>query len=190
MSDSRIVVLYGSLRADAMSRRIAEAAAAAAPAGVDVVVYDGLGEVPFYNEDIDVADGLDPAAAALREAVAAADAVLLVTPEYNGTIPAVLKNAIDWLSRPFGAGALAGRHVAVISASPSPNGAAWAQADTAKAVGVARGVVHDDLGLTVGKTIEKFGAEHPREHAEFADELRAVINGLVAASRRELLPVR
>ena len=70
-------------------------------------LVDGLGQLPFYNEDLDNATDVPAAAAALRERVAGADRVLAVTPEYNGTMPAVLNNAIDWLSRPYGAGALA-----------------------------------------------------------------------------------
>ena len=97
-----ILVLVGSLRAASVNRQIADVAAeVAASEGIGATVYEGLGDVPFYNEDLDVADNADAPAAvvALRDAAARADAVLVVTPEYNGTIPAVLKNAIDWLSQ-------------------------------------------------------------------------------------------
>jgi NAD(P)H-dependent FMN reductase len=97
---TRVLVLVGSLRVDSMNRRIAETLCAQAPAGVHVEIADGLGEIPFYNEDLDGAD-VPEAAAALRREVAAADRVLAVTPEYNGTMPAVLNNAIDWVSRPY-----------------------------------------------------------------------------------------
>src|SRR6202007_2319147 len=110
MGDIKILALVGSLRAASINRQIAELAAAVAPDGVTVTIFEGLGEVPFYNEEID--DAMTPGApalapvAALRAAAADADAALVVTPEYNGSIPAVVKNAIDWLSRPFGDGAL------------------------------------------------------------------------------------
>ena len=92
--NTTVLVLVGSLRAASVNRQIAEVAAETAPNGVVVNVYQDLGEVPFYNEDLDNADA--PAGAvALRAAGAEADAVLVVTPEYNGSIPAVLKNAID-----------------------------------------------------------------------------------------------
>jgi NAD(P)H-dependent FMN reductase len=120
MPEVKILALVGSLRAASVNRQIAELAAEFAPAGVVVTVFDGLGELPFYNEDLDCAD--DPfdvpaPVAALRHAAVDADATLVVTPEYNGSIPGVLKNAIDWLSRPFGNGALKDKPLAVIGGS-------------------------------------------------------------------------
>src|SRR5436305_1120495 len=116
MSDIKVLALVGSLRAASVNRQIAELAAENAPEGMTVTVYDGLGEIPFYNEDVDGPDA-PGAAQKLREAVADADAVLVVTPEYNGSYPALVKNAIDWLSRPYGASAIAGKPVAVIGGS-------------------------------------------------------------------------
>ncbi|NLE79251.1 MAG: NAD(P)H-dependent oxidoreductase, partial [Rhodococcus sp.] len=116
-------------------------------------------------------------------AAADAAAVLLFTPEYNGTIPAVLKNAIDWLSRPYGAGALAGKATAVVSASPSGNAAKWALEDTVKAVGIAGGKLVEGGSLSVGGTIGKFGDAHPKEHAETAGQLTEVLTNLVAGEK-------
>ncbi|RRQ26386.1 NAD(P)H-dependent oxidoreductase [Rhodococcus sp. Eu-32] len=182
MSNAQVLALVGSLRADSVNKQIAETAASLAPEGAEVVVYSGLAEVPFYNEDIDV-DGKVPAAALeLRAAAEKSTAFLLVTPEYNGTIPAVLKNAIDWLSRPYGAGAVVGKPVAVISASPSGNGAKWAHDDARKAVGIAGGKVLEDVELTIGGTIDKFGTGHPRENAEVAGQISTVVTELVKAS--------
>lgn len=98
----QVLALVGSLRSGSHNRQLAEAAVKHAPDGVEVTLYEGLAEVPFYNEDIDTDERRPAAATRLRETAARADAFLLVTPEYNGTMPAVLKNAIDWLSRPFG----------------------------------------------------------------------------------------
>ncbi|MCE9516908.1 MAG: NAD(P)H-dependent oxidoreductase, partial [Mycobacterium sp.] len=113
MAGITVLALVGSLRTASINRQLAELAAQSAPDGVTVVVYDGLGDLPFYNEDIDTADA--PAAvSALRTAAADADAALVVTPEYNGSIPGVLKNAIDWLSRPWGDGAFKDKPLAVI----------------------------------------------------------------------------
>src|SRR5215475_9700536 len=92
---TRVVVLLGSLRADSYNRRIAERLQAEAPDGVTVEIASGLADLPFYNEELD-AEGATPAGArTLRELVGRADRVLAVTPEYNGTMPAVLNNAID-----------------------------------------------------------------------------------------------
>jgi NAD(P)H-dependent FMN reductase len=106
MSDIKVLALVGSLRAASVNRQIAGLAAAKAPAGIEVNLYrglgGGLGELPLYDEDIDNAADLPASAHTLRGAVAAADAILVVTPEYNGSIPGGLKNAIDWLSRPYG----------------------------------------------------------------------------------------
>lgn len=105
-SDIKILALVGSLRAASFNRQIAELAAKVAPDGVTVTMFEGLGDLPFYNEDIDTATEVPAPVSALREAASDAHAALVVTPEYNGSIPAVIKNAIDWLSRPFGDGAL------------------------------------------------------------------------------------
>jgi NAD(P)H-dependent FMN reductase len=99
---TEILILVGSLRAASINRQLAELAAESAPDGVTLTIYEGLDELPFYNEDIDTPTP-PPAVAALRAAAADADAALIVTPENNATIPAVLKNALDWLSRPWGA---------------------------------------------------------------------------------------
>ena len=109
--NTRILALVGSLRAGSYNKQLAEAAVKYAPDGVDVDVFDNLADVAFYNEDID-RPGADAAADWLRVEVQSADALLLVTPEYNGTIPASLKNAIDWISRPYGAGAISGKPLA------------------------------------------------------------------------------
>src|SRR5246500_3346163 len=119
MSDIKVLALVGSLRAASINRQIAELAAEVAPEGVSVTIFDQLGELPFYNEDIDNEDNdnVPAAVTALRAAAAEADAALVVTPEYNGSIPAVIKNAIDWLSRPFGDSALKDKPLAVIGGS-------------------------------------------------------------------------
>lgn len=123
-NQTRVAVLVGSLRADSLNRRIAQHLATHAPAGVTVDIVEGLDQVPFYNEEID-GDSAPASAVALREAVAAADRVLVVTPEYNGTMPAVLNNAIDWLSRPYGQGAIVGKPFAAVGATPTPYGGKW-----------------------------------------------------------------
>ena len=137
---SRVAVLVGSLRADSLNRRIAESLQAHAPAGVTLDLVEGLERLPFYEEQLD-ATASPEVAVALREQVAGADAVLAVTPEYNGTMPAVLNNAIDWLSRPYGVGAITGKPFGVIGATPTPYGGKWAHADAQRSAGIAGAVV-------------------------------------------------
>ncbi|MFB7501365.1 NAD(P)H-dependent oxidoreductase [Streptomyces sp. NPDC056161] len=171
----RILALVGSLRAGSTNRRLAEAAVKVAPEGAEVTLFEGLGDIPFYNEDIDVEGGVPAAAARLREAAQATDAFLLVSPEYNGTIPAVLKNAIDWLSRPYGAGAFGGKPVAVIGTSLGQYGGLWAQDEARKSVGIAGGKVIEDLKLSIPGSASRFAETHPYDDAEVAAQLTDVV---------------
>jgi NAD(P)H-dependent FMN reductase len=148
MSHTRVAVLVGSLRADSVNRRLAELLRDQAPDGVTLDLVDGLGELPVYNEDIDQGPDVPQAAAALRERVADADRVLAVTPEYNGTMPAVLNNAIDWLSRPYGQGALVGKPFGVVGTTPTPYGGKWSHADAARSAGIAGAVVVEDVTVS------------------------------------------
>ncbi len=182
MPDTKVLALVGSLRAASINRQIAELATEVAPDGVTVTVFEGLGDLPFYNEEIDDAMNADiqPVAevAALRAAAAEADAALVVTPEYNGSYPAVVKNAIDWLSRPFGDGALKGKPLAVIGGSFGQYGGVWAHDDTRKSFGIAGARVIESIKLSVPfKTLD---GQHPREHAEVAANVRDAIGKLAA----------
>ena len=177
MSGIKVLVLVGSLRAGSINRQLAEVAIDGASDGVTLELFDRLGELPFYNEDVDGEDVAEPVAA-LRRAAAAADAALVVTPEYNGSIPGVLKNAIDWLSRPFGNGALKGKPLAVIGTSLGQYGGVWAHDETRKSFGLAGPRVIEDLKLSV--PAKEFGDEHPRENAEVAAQVRDVVGKLVA----------
>ncbi|TIC80795.1 NAD(P)H-dependent oxidoreductase [Nocardioides sp. GY 10127] len=144
---TRVAVLVGSLRADSLNRKLAETLRANAPEGAELVLVDGLDRLPFYNEDIDT-DDAPQAALDLRAAVASADRVLAVTPEYNGTMPAVLNNALDWLSRPYGAGAIVGKPFGVVGVTPTPYGGQWAHADAARSAGIAGAVVVEDVTVS------------------------------------------
>ncbi|KAB2976210.1 NAD(P)H-dependent oxidoreductase [Streptomyces sp. SS1-1] len=171
----RILALVGSLRAGSHNRQLAEAAVKLAPEGAEVVLFEGLADIPFYNEDIDVEGGVPATAAALREAAQSADGFLLFSPEYNGTIPAVLKNAIDWLSRPYGAGAFGGKPVAVIGTAFGQYGGVWAQDEARKAVGIAGGKVLEDVKLSIPGSVTRFAETHPADDAEVAAQLAEVI---------------
>jgi chromate reductase len=114
-----VAVLVGSLRKDSLNRKVALALAGLAPAGLKLDLVE-IGQLPFYNQDL---DAQPPAPwVAFRDRIRRADAVLFVTPEYNRSVPAVLKNAIDVGSRPYGKSAWDGKPGAVVSASPGAIG--------------------------------------------------------------------
>jgi NAD(P)H-dependent FMN reductase len=179
---TKVLTLVGSLRNGSTNQQLAEATAANAPEGVEVNLYSGIEDIPFYNEDVDVEGQVPAAAAALREAANAADALLLVSPEYNGTMPAVLKNAIDWLSRPFGAGALAGKPAAVIGTAYGQFGGVWAQDEARKAVGIAGATVLEDVKLSIPGSLVRFAEIHPKDDAEVVGQVAAVLEGIRAAA--------
>jgi chromate reductase len=126
----RVLGLSGSLRGGSHNSRLLNGAAALLPADAELVVFEGLAEIPPFSEDDE--QQTPHAVAALRDAIAAADAMLIATPEYNGSIPGQLKNALDWVSRPFATTPLRGKPVAVVGASTSLFGAVWAQAELRK----------------------------------------------------------
>jgi len=111
-----VAVVVGSLRADSINRKVALALAALAPANLQLKIVE-IGDLPLYNEDIDTETSTPESYAAFRQQIAAADAVLFVTPEYNRSIPGAMKNAIDVGSRPYGKSAWSGKPGAVVSAS-------------------------------------------------------------------------
>jgi NAD(P)H-dependent FMN reductase len=182
-SDIKVLALVGSLRAASINRKLAELAVEVAPDGVTVAVFEGLGELPFYNEEIDDTMSADvqhaPApVAALRAAAADADAALVVTPEYNGSIPAVVKNAIDWLSRPFGNGALKDKPLAVIGGSMGQYGGVWAHDETRKSFGIAGARVVDTIKLSV--PFQTLQGKAPAEDVELVATVRDVVGKLAA----------
>jgi chromate reductase len=123
----RVLAFAGSLRRESYNRRLARAAAERAPAGLEVALWDDLAAIPLFSEDLEAA-GVPEPVAGLRRAVAAADGVLIATPEYNQSIPGVLKNAVDWLSR-RPERVLRGKPVAIVGATPGLWGTRFAQAE-------------------------------------------------------------
>jgi NAD(P)H-dependent FMN reductase len=178
MTDIKVLGLVGSLRSASINRQIAELAAEVAPDGAAVTIFEGLGDLPFYNEDIDNDADVPAAVTALRSVAAEADATLVVTPEYNGSIPAVIKNAIDWLSRPFGDSALKGKPLAVIGGAFGQYGGVWAHDETRKSFGIAGPRVVESIKLSV--PFGTLNGQHPREHAEVAANVRDAVGKLVA----------
>ena len=151
---TRVLGISGSLRRDSHNTNLLRAAAEAAGPDVELELYDGLKDVPPYDEDDDT--HLRPKSVArLNEAIANADAVLFSTPEYNASIPGQLKNAIDWISRPVATNVLRNKPVAVVGASTGAFGAAWAQAELRKVLS-ALGVRVLDVELPVPHAHTRF----------------------------------
>jgi chromate reductase len=171
----RVLGIAGSLRPSSYNRALLRAAARVLPPGAQLVEFDGLKAIePFDETDEQPAGGGQPGADVFLAAIRAADAVLIATPEYNGSIPGVLKNAVDWASRPTPqTSALAGKPVAVVGASIGTFGAVWAQAELRKALGLAGARVLDQqLAL-------------PTAHEAFKDDGRLARPG----TRRRLVEI-
>lgn len=170
----RVLGIAGSLRRDSYNRALLREAAERLPAGAELVEFDRLGEIPPYDADVEDFETPEPVEA-LRQAMREADAVLLATPEYNHSIPGVLKNALDWASRPAGQSALTGTPAAVIGASTGMFGAVWAQAETRKVLGALGGrVIEAELPVARAAELYKEGhLELPPEQAERLEEILA-----------------
>ena len=166
-----VLGISGSLRRDSHNTKLLRAAGGLVEElGGDFELFDGLRSVPPYDEDDDVRDG-PLAVARLREAIDSADAILFATPEYNSSIPGVLKNAVDWASRPHNESPLRNKPVAVIGASTGLFGSVWAQAELRKVLGSA-GARVAEVELAVGHAHEHLDpAGYPTDPAQ-AEALR------------------
>ena len=176
----RILAVSGSLRVDSYNTALARAAAELVPEGTEVELYDGLGLLPLYDQDLDQ-PGSDPPEPVrdLRARIEAADALLVVTPEYNGSLPGVLKNAIDWASARHRGSSFAGKTVAIAGATTGQYGAIWAQQDLRRVLGITGArVVLDEFPLS--RAQDAFD-EHGRLRSVLHEErLRSHLAALVA----------
>jgi len=165
----RILAISGSLRRGSHNNMLLRAAGELLPPDYELVFWDGLKDIPPYDEDDDVHPA-QPAVAALREAVTDADAVLFATPEYNSSIPGALKNALDWASRPIATNVFRNKPVAVIGASAGMFGAVWAQAELRKVL-AAMGARVAEAEVAVGRAGEKFDADGTLVDDEVREQL-------------------
>jgi chromate reductase len=180
----RILGISGSLRRDSYNTRLLEAARRELPAGAELELWTELEDVPPYNED---AEGAEPAAVrSLKESVADADAVLISTPEYNGSFPGQLKNALDWASRPLATSPLRNVPIAVVGASTSAFGAVWAQDDLRRVLGrIGARVVGEPL--PVARAQSRFDLAGDLVDAELRAGLRTAIEVLAAEAEPALV---
>jgi len=181
----RILGISGSLRRDSYNTKLLRAAEELLPAFVELEVWDGLKEIPPYDEDDDV-EPAPRAVAALRDAVAQADAVLFATPEYNSSVPGQLKNAVDWVSRPLTTNALRNKPVLVVGASTGAFGAVWSQAELRKVLGTT-GARVVDAEVAVGHAPTKFDDEGSLQDEDLRDQLREALDMLLAETPAQYL---
>jgi chromate reductase len=154
MSDVRILGVAGSLRQGSLNRALLRAAQAQAPQGLTIEIFD-LAAVPLYNADVEAA-GDPEGVAAFKAAIRAADGVLFATPEYNHGVPGVMKNAVDWASRPPRGAALDGKPVGIIGASPGQTGTARGQSQLRQAFEFTNSLCLPQPELLVFRAHEKF----------------------------------
>jgi chromate reductase len=155
--DVRVLGVAGSLRLGSLNRALLRAAAKLAPAGITIEPFD-LADVPLYNGDVEAA-GDPPGVAAFKDAIRAADAVLFATPEYNHGVPGVMKNAVDWASRPARDAALNGKPVGIIGASPGATGTARGQSQLRQAFEFTNSFCMPQPEILVFRAHEKYNAD-------------------------------
>jgi chromate reductase len=177
----KVLGISGSLRADSYNTMLLRAAAELLPGEVRFELYEGLKDVPPYDQDDDV-DPAPAAVTAFRAAIAGADAVLVATPEYNSSIPGQLKNALDWASRPLATNAFRNKPVAVIGSSAGAFGAVWAQAELRKVLG-AMGARVLDVELVVGHAADRFDTDGRLVDEDVREQLADAVAVLAPAPR-------
>ncbi|MEZ5961071.1 MAG: NADPH-dependent FMN reductase [Hyphomonadaceae bacterium] len=176
MSDVRLLGVAGSLRSGSINRALLRAAVKLAPEGMMIETFD-LTEVPLYNGDIEAA-GDPPGVAAFKDAIRASDAVLFVTPEYNHGVPGVMKNAVDWASRPARDAALNGKPVGIIGASPGQTGTARGQSQLRQAFEFTNSFCMPQPEILVFRALEKFDANGELTDAKTAEFLSKYLEAL------------
>ena len=172
----RILGISGSLRRGSHNRRLLRAAGDALPPGADLVEWDGLRDLPAFDEDLESTP--PPAVQDLLDAIEEADAILIATPEYNASLPGALKNALDWASRPFPDNVLRDKPAAVIGASTGLFGAVWAQAEVRKVLKTSGAHVLESE-LPVGMADAAFDEEGALADPDLAERLEDLVADLV-----------
>jgi chromate reductase len=174
----KVLGISGSLRRDSYNTKLLRVAEELLPPEVDFVLYQGLKDVPPYDEEDDVQPA-PTAVATLRSAIGEADAVLFATPEYNSSVPGSLKNALDWVSRPVATNPLRNKPVVVVGASTGAFGAVWAQAELRKVL-AAIGARVVDAEVAVGHAPTRFDEAGRLEDEGLQDQLQETVEALLA----------
>jgi chromate reductase len=179
----KVLAISGSLRDGSLNTALLRALREEAPSAIEIDLYDGLKAIPPYDVDDDIVPG-PVTVEELRERVREADAVFFATPEYNSSVPGVLKNALDWASRPLATNSFRNKPVAVISSSAGAFGGVWAAAELRKVLG-AMGARVTEAELSVGHVTEKFEDGRLVDH-DVRQGLRDALDTLVAEVPAEI----
>ena len=179
----RVLGIAGSLRQGSYNKMLLSAAAGLAPPSMELTTFERLADVPLYNADLDVGEGPEPVRA-LRQALAAADALLIATPEYNYSIPGVLKNAIDWASRPPATSPLRGMPTAIMGASGGMSGTMRAQLALRQVFVFTQTYALQGPEVLVARAAEKFDATGRLVDEATRDTLQRHLTALVAWTRK------
>jgi chromate reductase len=174
----RVLGISGSLRRESYNSALLRHAGELLEAeGAEFEIYDALRDIPPFDEDDEVFP-VD-AVARLRDEIRVAEAVFFTTPEYNSSIPGALKNALDWVSRPFATNPMRNKPVAVVGASAGMFGAVWAQADLRKILATMGARVAEGE-VAVGHAMDRFDDDGHLNEPNLAEELRDVALTLLA----------
>jgi len=175
MTPINVLAIAGSLRRGSWNRRLLEAAQELAPAGMRIDIAD-IADVPLYDGDRDTDDTRPQAVGSLKQQVALSDGLLIATPEYNHSVPGVLQNAIDWISRPAMRSPLAGKPAAIIGSSPGALGATRAQQHLKLVLMATLAQVLPHPGVSIGMVAEKFDTSGKLVH----EPTRQFVTGFLA----------
>ena len=178
----RILAVAGSLRQGSYNRGLLRAAEVLAPEWVEVQFFD-IGQLPFFNEDVEAAGDPEPVRR-FKDAIVASNAVLIATPEYNGAVPGVLANAIDWASRPSGRSVLRNKPVAVMGAVLGQSGSANAQATLRGVLGRIGAIVVPDPQVLVPRASRLFDEQVDLRDAGTRQEIRHLVDAVAHWCRR------
>lgn len=173
----RVLAIPGSLRRRSQNRGLLRAARELAPEGVEVRIW-GLNEIPPYDGDVED-QGFPESVRAFQQAIREADALLIATPEYNGSFPGQLKNAIDWASRPYSANALRHKRAAILGASPGRTRTASAQTDLRRVLEHLGASVLEEPRVLLSGSAGQFDAEGDLVDPEAREQVRALVEALV-----------
>ena len=181
-----VLGIAGSLRSASLNRALLRAAAEIAPQGLSIEPW-ALDDIPLYNGDVEATGDPEPVAR-FKAAIRGADALLFATPEYNHGVPGVLKNAVDWASRPPGGSPLNGKPVGIVGASPGITGTARGQSQLRQAFEFTNSFCMPQPELLVFKAHEKFDSEGRLTDAATGEFLRRYLAAFEAWTRRFVSP--